>query len=133
MTDYTNDPRVRALRKALGDWIGANPLWYMGANESGWRQQYRTAEEIAADLAAVLEQMDVRLAGVLESPDGQLIQAVVGSVLPAPQVFLFGLLVDAVLLAAQAKNRNQKIGAGVLAVLVLTMALLFRPRSATTG
>jgi hypothetical protein len=133
MTDYSNDRRAQALSKALGDWIGANPLWYMGVNESGWRQQYRTAEDVAADLGTVLEGMDVGLAGILNSPDGQLIRAVVGSVLPAPQVWLFDLLVEAVLLAAQAHNRTQKIEAGVLAALVLTMALLFRSKLVTTG
>jgi purine-cytosine permease-like protein len=77
--------------------------------------------------------MDVRLAGVLGSPDGQLIQAVVGSVLPPQQAFLFDLFVEAVTLAAQSQNKNDKVGAGVLLVGAVVVLILMVIASNSTG
>ena len=67
------------------------------------------------DLLPILEGMEVRLASVLQSPDGELIRYVAWSVLPSQQAALLDLFSDAVLLAAQSENKGQKVQAGVLA------------------
>ena len=64
---------------------------------------------------------EIKLAGWLKSPDGELIQTVVGWILPWPASAEFKLLVDAVTLAAQAKQKNER---GVAAGLTLVGAVL---------
>jgi hypothetical protein len=133
--DHKSDPRAQALEAVLRIWLVSHPTWYRAPDESGWGWRQRTAKEVARDLVPELAQMDVRLAGVLESPDGQLISAVVGWVLPAPQRTLFDLLTDAVILAAQAQNRGQKVEAGVLvgAAVALFTGLMLSAADATAA
>ncbi len=129
MNDYANDPRAKGLADVLRTWLASHPNWYEMADESGWRMRWRTAEEVATDLVPVLKKMDVRLAGVLTSPDGQLVRTVVGWVLPVQQVLLINLLVDAVILVAQAQNREQKVKAGFLVGVAVLLIVAFAPRT----
>jgi len=124
--DYSNDPRAKALASVLGVWLASHPNWYLVPDERGWGWRQRSAKEVAVDLVPVLGQMDMRLAGVLQSPDGQLMRTVAGWVLLPQQAVLFELLSEAIILAAQAQNRGQKVEAGLLtgAALALLAGLL---------
>ncbi len=126
MQDYTQNPRAVALAASLRSWLANNPTWHVTTDETGWRLRQRTPQEVGKDLLGVLENMDVRLATVLGSPDGELIREVVGWVLPpGSTVVLFNLLVDAVLLAAQAQNKDDKVQAmSLAAVFVLGACFL---------
>lgn len=73
----------------------------------------RNAQDVAADIAGAMERDGVTAARWFESPDGKLITAAVGWVMPWPQGAEFELLVSAVLLAAQQRNATQKVGVGV--------------------
>jgi hypothetical protein len=112
--DYSHDPRALALFEVLRVWIFNNQNWSRDIDKQGW-WHLRRAEDIAVDLLPALEGMDVRLAGALESPDGELIRNVVWCVLPPQEAAMIDLLSDAVLLAAQAQNKSQKVQAGMLA------------------
>jgi hypothetical protein len=120
--DISNDPRAAELVKVLGEWLKQHPNWNQTWDDANawWRQ--RTASEIAEDLVDPIEEMDVELAGVLESPDGRLIQVVAGWLLPGWPAALVQLLSDSVLLAAQARNRDQKISAGLYATASVLIA-----------
>ena len=76
-----------------------------------WRG--RTAPEIAADLLTDVEFREVQLAGFFGSPDGQLISASVGRLLPYPASAEYQLLVEAVTHAAIAKQRDHQATAAV--------------------
>jgi hypothetical protein len=119
--DYSNDPRAQELAKVLAEWLRQHPNWSQTSDTNGcWRQ--RTVSEIAEELVGPIEAMDVELAGVLQSPDGRLIRAVAGWLLPAWPAALVQLFSDSVLLAAQAKNKDQKISAGLYATASVLIA-----------
>jgi len=86
-------------------------------------QRPSTAAEVAGDLLKTAEFREVQLAGILGSPDGKLIQTVVGWVLPGPQAAIFHLLVDAITLAAEATQRDQRKLAGVWTGVVALLAI----------
>ena len=83
----------------------------------------------------------IGLASWLESPDGQLIGSVVAEVLPQPLGIEYSLLVDAVTIAAQAKQREQwwrAAGATLLVgvaliVLYKSVKVLFDGDAQSTG
>ena len=112
--DYSKDPRAQALFEVLRVWIANNRNWSRDTDAQGW-SHLRQTEDIAVDLLPVLDGMDVRLAGVLESPDGELIRNVAWCVLPPQEAALLDLFSDAVLIAAQTQNKSQKVQAGMLA------------------
>jgi hypothetical protein len=125
--DYRNDPTALRLYEFLQGWTRANPAWSAGQfDHLHWVQRSSTSAEIASNLLKAAEFREVQLAGILDSPDGELVRAVVGWVLPGPQAALFHLLVDAILLAAEATQRDQRklagactlVGAAVIAVLL---------------
>ena len=126
---HAQDPHAQALFEALSAWVTSHPHWSHEMDGQGW-WQLRPAEDIAVDFLPTLEGMDVRLAGVLESPDGELIRNVAWCVLPPQEAALLDLLSDAVLLAAQVQNKSQKVQAGMLAGAAALMLLGFL---ATTG
>lgn len=113
-SDYSQDPRAQALFEVLRVWISNDPNWSRDTDKQGW-SHLRPAEDIAVDLLPALEGMDLRLAGVLESPDGELIRYVASYLLPPQDWAILDLFSDAILLAAQAQNKSQKVQAGMLA------------------
>src|SRR5580704_7967799 len=110
--EEVDDQRAAELLKVLMEWLRWHPNWSQTQDSNGWRRQ-RTPAEIAQDLIAPIEKMDVELAGILESPDGRLIQAVAQRLLPAWPAELVQLFAESVLLAAQARNKDHKISAGL--------------------
>lgn len=119
--DFSREQRASALANVLRQWLIGHPNWNQARDANGWWRQ-RTPGEIAEDLVAPIEEMDVELAGVLESPDGRLVQEVAAWLLPTWPAELVQLFADSVLLAAQARNRDQKIRAGLYATASLLMA-----------
>lgn len=90
-----------------------------------YTQRFREVGDIAAEMLAAVEADELQVAGILTTPDGELIRAVVGWILPWPANAEFKLLVDAVTLAASAKQRDQRILAGTLTVLAtITVGLI---------
>jgi hypothetical protein len=80
--------------------------------------ELRTAEDVSQELLNAADTEQLRLASFLRSPDGQLVRAVVGRILPWPESAEFRLLIDAILLAANAKKRDERVLVGALATLV---------------
>jgi hypothetical protein len=123
-TTFEDNPNAGDLANFLRAWLRGNPRWAYTPGVQG--TQFRTAREIAVDLSHAMTEADLRVAEWFESPDGELIAAVVVSVLPWPQSWELSLLVEAVTLAAQKRNKNQKVSVGLTGVaLVLVLALLF--------
>lgn len=129
---YLTDPTARRLHAFLRRWLQEHPSW--ARSSSGWYYHPRTAGEIASELLQDAEFCEVRLATWLKSPDGVLIQAVVGWALPQPYGAEFKVLVDAISLAAQARQNNDRLLAGGLTVAVGAMVgLLMLSAHASQG
>ena len=86
---------------------GAPDIVAWAHEQSGWRLVARDASTVAKQLLEDTEFVEIDLANVLQGPDGKLIQTVVSWILPDPASAEFKLLVDAVTIAARAKQRNQ--------------------------
>ena len=114
MNINNNNTRTQELASFLHGWIKQNTNW--ARDKSTLPPRLRTAREIANDLAPSIERGDVHIAQWFESPDGELISNAVALALPPPGGLEVQLLKDAVLIAAQEQNRNQKIVFGVLAL-----------------
>jgi hypothetical protein len=127
MPTYDQSTEAQRLRLILSEWVTHHPGWAQSTETTTWITQVRSAAEIARDLLETTEIAEVRLAGILGSPDGQLIQAVVRQVVPAPYSTEFKLLVDAVMLAAEAKQKNQQKRAALATagVVVIGLAMIF--------
>jgi len=122
--NYHTDPTAQKLYAFLVRWIRDNPNWAYEA--SGWSVSLSKAEAVGSSLLNDAEFAEVNLAGLLKSPDGQLIQTVVGWVLPWPTSAEFKLLVDAITLAAQAKQKNERgLAAGLTVVGAFLLLLIF--------
>lgn len=119
---YETEPTAQRLHAFLTRWLQEHPGW--ACQGPLWARQLRPASEVAADLLQDAEFREVRLAGWLQSPDGALVEMVVGSVLPWPQGLEFKLLTDAVLLAAQAKRESDWRTAAVFTVVALPLVAL---------
>ncbi len=81
---------------------------------------------MASALLEDAEFAEVSVATWLKTPDGELVRFVVGQVLPQPIGVEFELLVDAVTIAALAKQRQQRVvaaGATVVAVCLAGAAI----------
>ena len=115
--------RAQKLASFLRGWINQNPSWIW--DMSTLPPRLRTAREIANDLAPSIERGDVHIAQWFESPDGELISNAVAWALPFPWGLEVQLLKDAVLIAAQEQNRNQKIAFGVLALASVLASVIF--------
>ncbi len=115
--DYGNDPTAQKLYSFLTRWLRAHPQW--ATETTGWRCQYRDATAIANELVSEVEFGEVRLAGLLNTPNGELIQTVVNWVLPYPMNIESKLLFDAIMLAANAKQRNERGLAAVFSIAAL--------------
>jgi hypothetical protein len=122
--DYRNDPNAQKLYAFLKRWLARHPSW--AYDQSGWMMTVRTAESVAADLKNETEFAEIGLAGVLRSPDGRLIETVVGWILPWPASAEFKLLVGAITLAAQARQKNERgVAAGLTLVSIALLLLMF--------
>jgi hypothetical protein len=117
--NYQNDPIAQRLYAFLVRWVREHPDWAYEAQ--GWTMGLRNVGSVGDSLLDEAEFGEIKLAGWLKSPDGELIQTVVGWILPWPASAEFKLLVDAVTLAAQAKQKNER---GVAAGLTLVGAVL---------
>jgi len=106
-------------------WLSANPIWAWDTTD--WRgSRRRSADEVALNILHAMEQEDVYLAQWFQSPDGHLIMWAAGEALSPWAGADLQLFADAVTLAAQARNKNQKVSAlwGFVAVAALS-ALIF--------
>ena len=117
--NYQNDPIAIKLYAFLVCWIQEHPAWPYEAH--GWATSLRDAKSVGASLMEDAEFGEVNLAGWFASPDGEMIQTVVGWVLPWPESGEFRLLVEAITLAAKAKQKNER---GVAAALTLIGVVL---------
>ena len=122
MNINNNNTRTQELASFLRGWINQNPNW--AHDKSALSPRLRTARDIANDLAPSIEREDVHIAQWFESPDGELISNAVALALPPPGGLEVQLLKDAVLIAAQAQNRNQKIVFGVLASVLASVIFI---------
>jgi hypothetical protein len=119
--DYRNDSLAQSLYSYLQSWLGHRPTW--AYDSSGWMMTLKSIDSLSSDFMNDVEFNEINLAGLFRSPDGELIETVVGWILPWPTSLEFKLLVDAINAAAKAKQRNQR---GVAAGLTfLAGALLF--------
>jgi len=122
--NYQDDPTARKLYPFLVRWIRDNPNWAYQAQ--GWSVSLREVESVGSSLLDDAEFGEANFAGLLKSPDGQLIQTVVGWILPWPVSAEGNLLVDAITLAAQAKQKNERgRAAGLTAVAAFVLLLIF--------
>ncbi len=122
--DYQNDPRAQKLYAFLVNWTRRMPGWAYDSN--GWMMTSRSVESVTAELLDEAEFSEINLAGFLKSPDGQLIQTVVGWVLPWPASIEFNLLVNAITGAALAKQKNQQnVAAGLTFVAAAILIVAF--------
>lgn len=86
--------------------------------------QWRTVDDLAAALLDDAEFAELRLAPFLMSPDGELVRAVVGRLLPFPESYEFRLLVEAITKAAGARTQGDRQTAGAWTALAGITALL---------
>jgi len=122
--NYQNDPTAQKLYAFLARWIREHPNWAYEAED--WTMSLREAASIGSNLLDDAEFGEVNLAGWLKSPDGQLIQTVVGWLLPWPEGAEFKLLVKAITFAAQAQqNKERGVAAGVTLIAAALLLVLF--------
>jgi peptidoglycan/xylan/chitin deacetylase (PgdA/CDA1 family) len=107
-----NQTEIARLSAFLRQWTRTHPLWYQ-----------RTAEDVAAELAADAGFEAVKLAGWMQTPDRALITQIVESVLPYPYNYGADVLADAIRIAARQRTERQRgltlIGGLGLAALVV--------------
>jgi hypothetical protein len=92
----------------------------------------RSSGEVAESLLAEVEFGELRLATWLQSPDGQLVRMVVEGMLPPLSRVEVDLMVEGVMAAADAKQRNDQRRAAVVTCAValglgLAIILSIRP------
>ena len=124
MSAYDRRAELPRLSTILREWTTDNPGWAYSTNSMTWALQLRAAVEIARDLLDATELAEVRFAGFMGEPDGQLIEAAVKQALPYPYGTEFQLLVDAVKIAADAKQKGEQTRAGLATAAVLLIGLL---------
>ena len=122
----TPDPVAERLFVYLHRWMATSPRWPYTGN--GWSPRMRSAEDLAIELLSDIAFAEIGLASALTSPDGRLIETVVGHVLPFPHGLEFQLLVDALILAGEAQQirafrRAALLSVGAVAI-IATMALI---------
>lgn len=107
-----NETEVARLSAFLQQWTHTRPAWHQ-----------RSAEDIAAELAADADFDTIRLAGWLQTPDGALIAQIVQSVLLYPYNYGADVLADAIQIAARQRTERQRgltlVGGLALAALVV--------------
>ena len=104
-------------------WVRENRSWARGS--FGQHGQLRTARQVAQDMLEEVEFRDVGLASWINGPDGALITSVVGLVLPWPESAEYQLLIEAILIAGQTQQANQRgLAAGVMLMLGVLIALV---------
>lgn len=118
--DYRSDPTATRLHAVLRRWLLENPGWAVELRDS--QHVYRSADQIASALLADAEFAELRLSDLLHGPDGQLIETVVTWLLPYPASAELRLFVDAVTIAAAARQRNQR-GVAALATVFAAVVL----------
>lgn len=114
-------------------WLSANPSWAW--DTSDWRgSRRRSADEVALEILHAMEQEDLYLAQWFQSPDGQLITWAAGEALSPWASADLQLFADAVTLAAQARNKKQKISVfwSFVAVAALIVAIVGITRDTST-
>lgn len=109
------------LQRALSGWLSRAGNWAWTTDAATYSLTMRTAEDVAKQLLADTEFNEVRLAAFLRSPDGEIVRAVVMRILPAPQRQLAGLLVQAILIAADARTQRDQVVAGLATIAALTI------------
>lgn len=112
-----NQYEITELEVYLRQWIAAHP------DQRRW-----STDEIAAELAQDADFNLIKLAGWLQTPDGQIIEHAVGQVLPYPYNYGADVLVEAVKIAARQRTRKERLdalalGGGVALVIVLILGL----------
>ena len=119
--DYRLDAIAQRLERFLGRWLQEHPGWqWSHGGWAGWTSALRESTELASALLEDAEFGEVGVATWLRTPDGELVRFAVGRVLPTPVSAEFNLLVDAVTIAALAKQRQQRVvAAGATAVAVV--------------
>lgn len=106
-------------------WLSANPSWAW--DTSDWRKsRRRSADEVALNILHAMEQEELYLAEWFESPDGELIMWAAGEALSPWAGADLHLFADAVTMAAQARNKNQKVSVlwGFVAVAALSALIV---------
>jgi hypothetical protein len=120
---YTTDRTALKLNAFLQRWLLEHTVW--AHSQPGWYYTPRAASDIANELLQDAEFNEIKLGSWLQSPDGVLIQTVVGQVLPQPYSIEFSVLVEAISLAAQAQRDNDRgLAAGLTVVGAATLVLL---------
>jgi hypothetical protein len=117
--EYGIDPKAQKFYAFLSQWIGNRQTW--AYDVSGWMMTLKSVDTLTAELMSEVELNEIDLAGLFRGPDGELIETVVGWVLPWPESVEFKLLVDAITAAAKAKQKNQR---GVAAEMTLIAGAL---------
>jgi hypothetical protein len=118
------------LSAFLRQWLSDNPEWSIDYSDR-WNPRRRSAQEISVAIFSAMENEDVRLAEWFQTPGGELlIWAAEHAIGPYAGNDL-NLFVEAVTLAAQARNKNQKLAAGVLIGIALFLAIGFIKAIAT--
>jgi hypothetical protein len=126
--DYRLDPTAQRLERFLTRWLSEHPGWqWSQGTRSGWASAMRDSTRLASALLEDTEFAEVGVATWLHTPNGELVRFVVGRVLPWPVSAEFNLLVEAVTIAALAKQRQQRVFASgaTVAAAVLVGAVIY--------
>lgn len=117
-----DDEAVRSLAKFLTGWLADRPGWARvpGGRFSAWR----TPEDLAADLVTDAMFRRLTFAKWLKSPDSEVVLEAVRLVLPWPYDLEYELLVQAVQLALESRQRGRRRDAVILAVALVGLALV---------
>ena len=110
-----NETEVARLGSFLRHWTQAHPYWHQ-----------RSAQDIAAELAADADFGTIKLAGWLRTPDGTLVTQVVQGILPYPYNYGADVLADAIQIAARQRTERRRElallgGAGLAALVVFVL------------
>jgi len=132
--DYRLDPTAQRLERFLRRWLSEHPGWQWSQGTiPGWTAALRESIQLASALLEDTEFAEAGVATWLNTPDGELVRFVVGRVLPWPVGAEFNLLVEAVTIAALAKQRQQRFfaaGATVAAAFLVGAVIygaVYRP------
>ncbi len=126
--DYRLDPTAQRLERFLRRWLSEHPGWqWSQGTRSGWAAAMRESSALASALLEDTEFAEVGVATRLNTPDGELVRFVVARVLPWPASAEFNLLVEAVTIAALARQRQQRVFAAgaTVAAAVLVGAVIY--------
>jgi len=124
VTDNQIADFIRSYFSRRSDAYLSNPLFAWPNAPVTWTGTVPTVNELAADLAKDAEFEALQLADLLNSPDGKLIAAGVGLVIPETWAGDYRLFVDAMTLAAKSQRRVGVTRAGILALAIVAVFLL---------